>query len=370
MQKPAPSPVPTRLAKLSPRAAVAVLLGLLMLVGVGLALPPDINPTGSAEGGDAALYRQTTQRVAAGADYYQAAAIEHRASAYPMKPYTAVRPPLLTEVTAMLGPDMADALLRLLAIAAATATVIRLAPAMRAPFREAAILLAATSAGAFVQSGMWVWHEVWAGLLIMLALACRTDKHWAASLALGLTAALIRELAFPFLPIMAAAAWMGGKRREAGGWLIASAAVIALLALHWSMVARVALPSDVTSPGWLALGGWRYDLALARQSSLLIALPGWVAAIVTPLALLGWCAKAGSYAGRAAALLCLWLAAFLLIGRPDNAYWGFLFAPILPIGLAFAPAALADLFKATRAARLPAALPAPARNRAATRQPI
>ena len=358
MQKSAPSPVPTRLAKLSPGAAYAVLIGLLMLIGVGLALPPNISPTGSAEGGDAALYRQTTQRVAGGADYYQAAAIEHRASAYPMKPYTAVRPPLLTEVTAKLGPSMADALLRLLAIAAATATVIRLAPGMRAPFREAAILLAATSAGAFVQSGMWVWHEVWAGLLIMLALACRTDKDWAASLAFGLTAALIRELAFPFLLIMGVSAWMVGKRREAAGWLTAAVIVLALLALHWSMVARVALPSDVTSPGWLALGGWRYDLALARQSSLLIALPAWVPAVVTPLALLGWCAKAGGYAGRTAALLTLWLAAFLLIGRPDNAYWGFLFAPILPIGLAFAPAALADLFKVMRAGRQVSALSA------------
>ena len=355
MQKPAPSPVPTRLAGLSPGAALAVVIGLLMLIGIGLALPPDISPTGSADGGDAALYRQTTQRVAAGADYYQATAIEHRASAYPMKPYTAVRPPLLTEVTAKLGPTMADALLRLLAIAAATGTVIRLAPGMRAPSREAAILLAATSAGAFVQSGMWVWHEVWAGLLIMLALACRTDRHWVASLGFGLTAALVRELAFPFLLIMAATAWMGGKRREAGGWLIASAGVILLLAWHWSMVARVALPSDVTSPGWLALGGWRYDLTLARQSSLLIALPAWVPAIVTPLALLGWCAKAGGYAARTATLIALWLAAFLLIGRPDNAYWGFLFAPILPIGLAFAPAALADLFKAIRTGRpLPA----------------
>jgi len=343
-----PSPTPTRLAKLSPGVALAILLGLAVLIGAGLALPPTISPTGSATGGDAALYRQTTQRVAAGMDYYQAAAIEHRASAYPMKPYTAVRPPLLTEVTAKLGPVVADMLLRLLAIAAATATVMRLAPGMRAPFRETAILLAATSAGAFVQSGMWVWHEVWAGLLITLALACRTERHWLASLGLGLAAALIRELAFPFLLIMAAAAWIGGKRREAAAWVGAAGIVLALLALHWSMVARVTLPSDVTSPGWLALGGWRFDLALARQSSLLLALPPWVSAVATPLALLGWATRPGGYAGRAAAMLLTWMSAFLLIGRPDNVYWGFLFAPILPIGLAFAPSMLADLIRAVR----------------------
>ena len=347
----APPSAPTRLAKISSGAALALLLALAALIAAGLTLAPVTGPTGSASGGDAALYRQITQRVARGAGYYQAVAVEHRASFYPLKPYTAVRPPPLTAIMAAVGPDIADALLRLLAIGAAAATVIRLAPLMRAPYREAAILLSATSAGAFVQSGMWVWHEVWAGLLITLALACRTDRHWRASLAFGFAAASIRELAFPFLLVMGVAAWIGGNRREARDWMLAAAVVLAMLALHWTMVARIALPSDVTSPGWLALGGWRFDLTLARQSSLLMALPAWAAAAVVPFALLGWAARPGGYAARVGALLGLWLMTFLVMGRPDNAYWGFLFAPILPVGLAFAPAALHDLIKAARARR-------------------
>ena len=346
MASAAPSPANTRLAKLSPGVALVLLLALLALIATGFALAPVTPPTGSAGGGDAVLYRQITERVAGGTDYYRAVAIEHRASSYPLKPYTAVRPPMLTAIMVAVGPNMADALLRLLAIVAAAATVIRLAPHMRAPYREAAILLSATSAGAFVQSGMWVWHEVWAGLLIALALACRTDRHWRASLAFGFAAASIRELAFPFLIVMGVAAWIGGNRREARDWAVAAVVVLVMLVLHWTMVARMALPSDVTSPGWLALGGWRFDLALARQSSLLMALPGWVAALVVPLALLGWFARAGGYAARTAALLGLWLAVFLMMGRPDNGYWGFLFAPILPVGLAFAPAALRDLIRA------------------------
>lgn len=350
-------PAPTRLAKLSPTAASAVLLGLLIWICAGFAFIPTTAPTGSSAGGDAALYRQITARVAHGASYYQAVALEHRASAYPMKPYTAVRPPLLSEVMATIGPTAAEVLLRLLAVAAATATVIRLAPRMRAPLRELAILLSATAAGGFVQSGMWVWHEVWAGLLIAIALACRTERHWVASLGFGLAAALIRELAFPFLLVMAFAAWTEGKRREAGAWAIAGVLVLVMLALHWSQVARIVLPSDVTSPGWLARGGWRFDLTLARQCSLLMALPAWAAAVAAPLALFGWASWRGGYAKRAAGLLGLWMATFLLMGRPDNAYWGFLFAPILPIGLAFAPAALRDLARAA-APRSKAALPA------------
>lgn len=347
-----PTPrAPTRLAKLSPGTALGVLLTLLLLIAAGMALLPTTNPTGSPQGGDASLYRQITTRVAKGENYYHAVAVEHRASFYPLKPYTAVRPPVLTAIMSRIGPTAADLLLRLLAITAAVATVIRLVPDLRAPFREAAILLAATSAGAFVQSGMWVWHEVWAGLLITLALACRTDRHWAASLALGLTAALIRELAFPFLIVMAGAAWRDGRKREAYAWVGACAIVLTALAFHWWMVAGIARAGDVTSPGWAALGGWRFDLTLARQSSLLIALPAWVAALTVPFALLGWAAKAGGYAARTTALLGFWFGAFLIFGRPDNAYWGFLFAPILPIGLAFAPSALADLVRAVRAGR-------------------
>lgn len=342
-----PSSGRTRLAGLSPRAAIGLLLAVLLLIGAGLASPPTTNPGGSPDGGDAALYRQIAARVAHGEDYYQAAAAEQRASGYPLKPFTAVRPPALAEAGARLGPTAADWLLWLLAIGAGIATAIRLIPHLRSPWREAAILLGATSGILFVRSGMWVWHEAWAGVLVGLALACRTDRHWRLSVALGLAAALVRELAFPALIVMAGAAWVNGARREAYAWIAAAALVLLLLGAHMLDVEHVARPGDVTSPGWLAFGGWRFDLALARQSSLLIELPSWVTAIVAPLALLGWASLPGGYGLRVVALLGLWMTAFLVIGRPDNNYWGFLMAPFLPLGLALAPAALRDLFIAT-----------------------
>lgn len=341
----------TRLAGLSPRSAIGLLLALLLLIGAGLAFPPTGNPGGSPDGGDAALYRQIAARVAHGEDYYHAAATEQRASFYPLKPFTAVRPPALAEAGALLGPRAADLLLWLLAVLAGIATAMRLVPNLRAPWREAAILLGATSGILFVRSGMWVWHEAWAGVLIALALACRSDRHWVASMVLGLAAALVRELAFPFLLVMAGAAWVDGARREARAWIMAAAAVLLLLGVHMVEVGQVAGPGDVTSPGWLALGGWRFDLALARQSSLLVQLPSWVAAVAAPLALLGWASLPGRYGSRVGGLIGLWMTAFLFVGRPDNNYWGFLMAPFLPLGLALAPAALRDLFMAARARR-------------------
>jgi hypothetical protein len=334
---------PTRMAGLSPRAALALLLALLALIGAGLAFPPTTNPGGSPDGGDAALYRQIAARVAHGEDYYQAAATEQRASFYPLKPFTAVRPPALAEAGARLGPTAADLLLWLLAIGAGIATALRVASHLRSPWREAAMLLGATSGILFIRTGMWVWHEAWAGVLVGLALACRTDRHWGISVALGLAAALVRELAFPVLLVMAGAAWAGGSRREACAWIIAAATVLLLLGIHMLEVEQVTRVSDRTSPGWLAFGGWRFDLALARQSSLLIQLPAWVTAIVAPLALLGWAALPGGYGLRVVTLLGLWMTTFLIVGRPDNNYWGFLMAPFLPLGLALAPAALRDL---------------------------
>lgn len=342
---------PGRFAALPRPAARSLLAALLLLIGIGLILHPTTNPGGSPVGGDAALYRQITARVANGQDYYEAVAVEHRASSYPLKPFTAVRPPTLAEITALLGPTAADLLLWLLAAGAGVATAIRLAPRLKSPLREAAILLSLTSGVVFIRAGMWVWHEAWAALLITIALAVRTERHWRWSLTLGLAAALVRELALPFLVVMAVAAWTSGARREARAWIGAIVIVLVFLGLHMTAVDRIARPADVSSSGWLVWGGWRFDLALARQSSLLIQLPAWVAAVVTPLALLGWASWPGGYGLRVAALLGVWMTSFLMLGRPDNDYWGFLLAPLLPVGLALAPAALLELFRAASGKR-------------------
>lgn len=359
--------VRTRLAHLSPRAGLLLLVALLLLVGAGLAMAPTGMPGGSPAGGDAALYRQIAARVAHGQPYHVAAAIEQRASGFPLKPFTAVRQPLLAEIAAVTGPRGADWLLRLFALCAAAGTAFRLARHLPMPFREGAILLSATAAVAAVQSGMWVWHEMWAGVLVALALACRTRRRWAASIGLGLTAALIREFALPFLVIMAAMAWTDGSHREAKAWTAAAGVAVGLLIVHIMQVWAIAGPDDVVSPGWLRFGGWRFDLAIARESTLLIALPGWAAALLTPLALLGWYGWPGAYAARVAAILGFWMTAFLFVGRPDNDYWGFLLAPLLTIGLALAPFALRDLLAgATRARVLPGPIKGqllPARSR-------
>jgi hypothetical protein len=83
---------------------------------------------------------------------------------------------------------------------------------------------------------------------------------------------------------------------------------------------------------------------MVQRCSLLLFLPLPAVALLVPLALLGWAGVRGATGERIALLLLGYAAGLMLVGRPDNFYWGILIAPLLPIGLAFAPRALLDLF--------------------------
>jgi len=65
----------------------------------------------------------------------------------------------------------------------------------------------------------------------------------------------------------------------------------------------------------------------------LMFLPAWLLAIVVPVLWAGtwhWNNAAGR---RVTAILSLYFVMFMVIGRADNWYWGFLVAPLIPIGI-------------------------------------
>lgn len=343
MTRPGPSwGPPTRLAGLSPLCRRVLLVALVGLIGWGLLLSPG-RPSGQPGAGDADLYRAIVTRLRSGQPYHAAAAAEQRQRGYPVHPFTTMRQPLLAEIGASLSPRGAELLLILLGVSTVVATSVRLFGALDKPSREVALVLTATSVGLLAPPGMWVWHELWAGLLVALSLACRTERRWLAAVFFALAAALIREFALPLLPLMAGAALLSGRRREAVGWTCATLIAMAALASHAAMATQAAGAEGAVSPGWVTLGGWSFDLQLARHCALLLLLPPWLSAIAVPLALLGWAGWRSDYALRVTMILVTWLGAFLIVGRTDNDYWGFLLVPTLPIGLALAPAALRDL---------------------------
>lgn len=89
-------------------------------------------------------------------------------------------------------------------------------------------------------------------------------------------------------------------------------------------------------------------LALSRLT-LLMVFPVALSAPLALLPLVGWL----SLGGRIALFAALWFAGFFtamaLFARPENFYWVQLTLPAYIAGLAFAPRALAELFRSAMA---------------------
>ncbi len=349
---------PTRFARLPAwpaRMALAALV-LLMALGVTIASTPAHGPDLVAPGkSDTALYRAIARDTAAGgatpAAYYRAVAAEQRARGYPLRPFVTVREPALALLAAWLGSGPLGWLYRALALVATGALVWRIQGGLARAERIGAALCATISVLILAQPVMAVWHEAWAALLLVLALVGAGGRRWWLACVAGLAMLLVRELAAPAIVALAFAALAERRRAEATGWSLVLVAFALTMLAHAHAVAAVTLPGDAASPGWTSLGGWRFILSLTANSSAFSLLPLWLTALALPLALFGWASRGDPFADRVTLALAALIAPFMGIGRPDNFYWGLLIAPLLPIGLAFAPRGLVDLARSARQSR-------------------
>ncbi len=142
-------------------------------------------------------------------------------------------PPLLAEFLARLPDQRArDLCLSLLAAAVIAAWTIRLGGSPLRAALNLAILYLGVGICVTLQGPIDLLHEAWSGLLIALSLAVRGDRRFMASVAFGLLAALIRELAFPYLAIMSAFAFIEGKRAEAAAFAAALGVAVIALVFH------------------------------------------------------------------------------------------------------------------------------------------
>ena len=355
------------LDRLKPLPALVLLAAAAILIVVGLSLSLALGaphtPPRPGAGSDALLYEAVIRDVAQGQSYYAAAAREHRLIGAPLRPFITVRPPLLAETLARL-PNVAARTIALAVLAAATfaAWAWRLRGLRREPVRYAwALTLLAGGVGLALSGGAYLFHEEWAGLLMALALAVRTPRSWLPSVALGLVAALLRELAFPFLAAMAFAALLERRRLEAAAWSGALLVAALALAAHAQAVAGVTTAADLVSPGWTSFAGWAFILRLAQLNSFLLTAPPWVPALLLPPALLGllfWADDRETGVGRRTALVVLgYVAAFCVVGRMNNDYWGLLLAPLWPLGLIQADRVVAGLLARLRLLGRPAPQP-------------
>lgn len=285
---------------------------------------------------DADLYLATISRMRAGEPYYQALGREQVARRYPTKPVFAWRlPTLLTLEAALPSIGWSIVLLSLVGLGSALLWW-RHFPEV-GPARELVMALLL-----FTTLPTWAWlahrnvtlHDLWAGDLIALSLALWASERPGWSVGAAACALAIRELTLPFVFVMAAMAWLEGRRRESLAWMGLVVAFGAGLAWHARRVAAN-LPPGGYANSWAVSGGWCFGLATTRTNILLLEMPAWLLAIVVPamlFALWTWRSPVGR---RVALVVTLYFGVFSVVGRPFNWYWGLLVEPILPLGVAF-----------------------------------
>src|SRR5579872_1467714 len=358
---------PSRFAEWSRSPAILALVLLALVELIGLLTPhAQISPDATAQvsaptttsakveekDADIVLYERIIEGVRNGQDYYSVAARELRQGNYPLRPFVAFRPPLLAELLAHMSPLMGLLILRALVAAVMLAWGLRLREATGSPAAWAiACLLFAGGVALFGQAYYMAVHEIWAGLLVALSLALHKPDRWVASIVAGLLAMLIRELAFPYVAIMAALALWEGKRREAAGWAAAIVLFAIATAFHAAAATAAASIADHTSQGWNSHGGWSFFLTAVWLTGLLRNGPYVLVAALTPLALLGWAGWREPIALRVFAALAGYAVMLMLFGRPDNFYWALIFTPLLMVGLIFAPRSLGELIASARGQR-------------------
>lgn len=351
---------PSRFAGLAPqRARVALaLLALLLLASLSALAAPAPPAAGrdaaarASDHADVVLYETIVSGLRGGGDYYTVAAEALRQGHYPLRPFVTFRLPTLAVVQAALPLWAMLALLYGLAAGTMLAWGLRLREAFvrLAPLLIALVLLAGGMI-AFVQSELAAFHEVWAGLLIALSLAVRRDSDWIAAVAIGLIAMLVRETAALYVGIMGFLAFAEGARGESHAWGATLAVLAGVVAVHAHAVAGVVQPTDPASPGWTGMLGFGFFVQTVQLSTALLLAPAWLAAPLVGLALFGWATWVHPLAIRALTVFAGYAALLGLFGRADTFYWGLMIAPVLLVGLAFAPDGIRDLLTAMRTSR-------------------
>lgn len=295
----------------------------------------------SFEQTDAGLYRAIVYRLDEGQGYYQAVAIEQPARNYPTSPVMTVREPTLAWATSVLGRTV---MVTLMCMLSAAAILMSIWVFERTERRRrgwlAGVLLSTVALGIFALPGGVCTHEVWMALLVYLGLMCRGVGWTRTSMVLLLLASVVRELAAPVMGLMLLQAWRRGRRREAAIWAVAVLIFSAFYGWHAHLVAELVDASGPVSQGWLAVGGWPFVVDSVRETSVLSALPYWVAAVAVPLGMLGWFSRSGPLFETVSIVLASYAALFCVVGRPDNAYWGAFLGIFVIVGLGMGVGAL------------------------------
>jgi hypothetical protein len=325
----------TRMSGLAPRwrwavlALVAVTIGL--LVAVVLSRPPaPVASEGVAAAGDVVSYGRIIERMRGGEGYYSAAHEVLVADGYGTRSVFNWRTPAWPMLLAALPPGGGQVVLGALAVAALLLCYRMLRGAGPA-IATVSVLAVALSLGSVLVPESAVFAEVPAGLLILISLAAYGNGWRWLGLLLAVVALFVRELAAPYVLLCVLFAIRGYRWQKFMAWGAAFVAYAAYFGWHWWMVLQQLGPMDRAYDGdWVTFGGLDFVLATAGFNGLWALGPDWLPAVLLPLGLLGLWAWPK---GRGLATVAVYVAAFLVVGKPFNGYWGALYTPVLMLGL-------------------------------------
>lgn len=323
-------------------ALVVALIAAAGLVWVSLGIG---EPTRRAGPSDLDTYQRVVVALKAGQGYYPALHDALLAGGYGTLSPLNWRPPLfLTFLSLFPTLEAAQVLLGLV-------TLVAWMMGVTVAYRRGGVVLAiwagivlALSLLSIVAYRAELSFELFTGTLILISV-CAYGLGWRwAGLAVGVLALFVRELAVLYVLVCLVIALRERRWRETAAWIVALAAYAAFYVWHWSQLSALIGPADhAAATGWLQFGGVTFLLRTAAFNGVLLAMPYWVSALVLVLGLLGLTNTA-----RATWTVVLCLLLFLIYGRPENEYWGAIYAPLIALGLVFAPRAIVTLARRTR----------------------
>lgn len=348
--------VVTRFSDIGKAGAIGVLVvlvaAMVLMVLVSLHTTMPVGAT-DADSGDLALYRKIIEQMRAGSNYYVAAHDQLVANGYGTLSVFNWRTPLLPWLVGLF-PSLALAQVVLMVLAAVAGAAMGRLMYTIGGWRlagPALALMTISLAGCFVPQTI-LFSDIPAGVLIMLSAALYGLNRRGWGLAAGAVALFVRELAGLYVLVCMYLAWREKRYRELAGWCAVLCVYGLYFASHYYNVQINIQPGDPGySEGWLQLGGASFVLKTAAFNGFFMLWPLWVNALVLPMAVLGlfaWPLRTGAHAALAVVAYAI---LFALVGKAFNDYWGALYTPLMTLGLAWFPFALADLLRAIGAKR-------------------
>ena len=331
----------------SPSVARILLAGLILFVMISLfERPTDRIVAQEGELGDVRLWQNVLDRMRQGQSYYSAMEMALRNTGnYPLRPFWSFRLPTLACFMSIFKTNFVPRiLLALLAIAMVLFwSKLLLESSGWISVLLGNILLTFSVVCAVLPSAI-VWHDLWAGVLVAMSIGLYS-KNRTLSVLFGLLALTLRIQVVPFIIVMGCFALFEKRFRESGVWFAALGAFVIYVTIHAYFVSKHVTDSD-PSKNWIGFGGWSFIIATTRWTLPGIVGLSFASGALLPVSLFSLASWHNACARRAAATMLVYCFAFMIMGNPDNDYWGLLYSPLWAVGVACSPKTIRELCSA------------------------